>query len=73
MGRAEAALIANESYQDLAAARVIVEASGGKIYKLDGSEFFLNEYLDGQRIADPLMVTTPAIYSQVRESIQSNY
>ena len=73
MGRAEAALVANESYQGLAAARVIVEASGGKIYKMDGSEFFLNEYLDGQRIADPLIVTTPEIYSQVRESIQPNY
>ncbi|GAF91915.1 unnamed protein product, partial [marine sediment metagenome] len=42
-GRAEAALIANESYQDLAAACIIVEAAGGKIYKLDGSEFLLNE------------------------------
>jgi myo-inositol-1(or 4)-monophosphatase len=70
MGRAEAALIANESYQDLAAARVIVEASGGKIYKMDGSEFFLNEYLDGQRIAEPLLVTAPAIYSQVLETLK---
>ena len=73
MGRAEAALIDNESYQDLAAARVIVEASGGKIYKLDGSEFFLNEYMDGQRIGESLLVTAPAIYSQVRDTIQPNY
>lgn len=73
MGRAEAAVIANESYQDLAAARVIVEAAGGKIYKMDGGEFFLNEYLDGQRIEDPLMVTAPAIFSQVRETIQPRY
>ena len=73
MGRAEAALIANESYQDLAAARVIVEAAGGKIYKLDGSEFFLNDYLDGQRIDESLMVTAPAICSQVCETIRPNY
>lgn len=73
MGRAEAAVIANESYQDLAAARVIVEASGGKIYKMDGGEFFLNEYLDGQRINEPLMVMGQRIYSQVRETIQRRY
>ncbi|UCF90985.1 MAG: hypothetical protein JSW39_22290, partial [Desulfobacterales bacterium] len=47
MGRADAALIANESFQGLAAARVIIEAAGGKICKIDGSEFFLNEFLDG--------------------------
>jgi myo-inositol-1(or 4)-monophosphatase len=66
MGRAEAALIANESYQDLAAARVIIEAAGGKIYKMDGSEFLLDEYLDGQRIDDNLLAAAPDIYSQVR-------
>ena len=60
MGRAEAAMIARESYQDLAAARVIVEASGGKIYKMDGSELYLNDYLDGQRIDETLLVTAPA-------------
>jgi myo-inositol-1(or 4)-monophosphatase len=70
MGRAEAAVIANESYQDLAAARVIIEAAGGKISKMDGSEFLLDEYLDGQRIEDHLMVGTPGIYSQVRTDLQ---
>jgi len=70
MGRAEAAVIANESYQDLAAARVIIEAAGGKISKMDGSEFLLDEYLDGQRIEDHLMVGAPGIYSQVRADLQ---
>lgn len=70
MGRAEAAVIANESYQDLAAVRVIIEAAGGKIYKMDGSEFFLNEYLDGQRIDDHLLVVAPDTYSQVRNYLQ---
>jgi myo-inositol-1(or 4)-monophosphatase len=70
MGRAEAAVIANESYQDLAAARVIIEAAGGKISKMDGSEFLLDEYLDGQRIEDHLMVGAPGIYSQVRTDLQ---
>jgi len=70
MGRAEAAVIANESYQGLAAARVIIEAAGGKIYKMDGSEFFLDEYLDGQRIDDHLLVVAPDTYSQARKYLQ---
>ena len=72
MGRAEAAVIVNESYQDLAAARVIIEAAGGKISKMDGSEFLLDEYLDGQRIEDHLMVGAPGMCSQVRTYLQEN-
>jgi myo-inositol-1(or 4)-monophosphatase len=73
MGRAEAAVIANESYQDLAAARVIIEAAGGKISKMDGGEFLLDDYLDGQRIEDHLMVGAPKIYSQVRDYLQEAF
>ncbi|MFH1349734.1 MAG: inositol monophosphatase family protein [Pseudomonadota bacterium] len=70
MGRAEAAVIANESFRGLAAARVIIEAAEGKIYKMDGSEFFLNEYLDGQRIDDRLLVAAPSIFPQVRDYLK---
>jgi len=70
MGRAEAAVVANESYSDLASARVIVEAAGGKIYKMDGSEFFLNEYLDEQRIEEHLLIVAPDNYSQVRNCLK---
>ena len=69
-GRAEAAVIANESYQDLAATCIIIEAAGGKIYKMDGNEFSLNEFLDGQRIDDHLLVASPDIYSQVRDYLE---
>lgn len=69
-GRADAAIIANESYQGLAAARVIIEAAGGKIYKMDGTEFFLNEYLDGGRISEHLLVTTPGICNQVLNTLE---
>ena len=72
MGRAEAAVIANESYQDLAAAGIILEAAGGKICKMDGGDFFINEYLDGQKINDRLLVMAPGIYSQVRNSLQES-
>jgi myo-inositol-1(or 4)-monophosphatase len=66
MGRADAAIITNESFQGLAAARVIVEAAGGKICKIDGSEFHLNEYLDGQRISEHLLIAAPENLSQAR-------
>ena len=64
-GRADAAVIANESYQDLAATRVIIEAAGGKISKMDGSDFHLNEYIDGGRIPEHLLVASPENLKQV--------
>ncbi len=70
MGRAEAAIVANESYQDLAAARVLIESAGGKIYRLDGSEFFLNEYMDGKKIEEPLLVGSAEICAQVSACLQ---
>ncbi len=69
IGRADAAIIANESYQGLAAARVIIESAGGKIFKLDGKGFFLNEYLDGQKIEDHLLVVAPSIFESVSASL----
>lgn len=69
MGRAEAALIANESFKDLAALRVIIEAAGGKIFSLDGTEIRLNEYLDGRKIEQPLLVAPPGTFRQVRDSL----
>jgi myo-inositol-1(or 4)-monophosphatase len=73
MGRAEAAIVANVTYPDLAATRVIIEAAEGKIYKGDGSEFFLNEYLDGGKIDEHLLIGTPETISQVRGFLQSVY
>lgn len=60
MGRADAAFITNESFKDLAAARVILEAAGGKLFKSDGSEFYLGDYIDGQRIEEHIMVAGPS-------------
>ena len=60
-GRADAAIIANETYQDLAASRVILEAAGGRFYSLEGEEIFLNEYLRGQKIDGPVIVSNPEL------------
>jgi myo-inositol-1(or 4)-monophosphatase len=70
MGRADAAIIANESYRDLGAAGVIIESAGGKILKMDGSDFYLSDYLDDQRIRDHLLVVSPETYAQVRASLK---
>jgi myo-inositol-1(or 4)-monophosphatase len=69
-GRAHAAVLANESFQDLAATRVIIEAAGGKIFRMDGKELFLNEYLDGQKIDDHLLVLHPRSFSRMRKYLE---
>jgi len=72
-GRAEAALMGHVSYQDLAAAQMILEAAGGEIRKVDGGKFHLNEYLDGRRIEDHLMAAPKgkhqAIQVYLKESL----
>ena len=71
-GRAEAAVIANESYQGLAAVRVVIEAAGGKLYRMDGSEFPLDECSDGQRIHDQLLVAAPKMFKEIRGYLHEN-
>ena len=65
-GRAEGAVIAHESYQDLAAAAVIGEATGVKFHRMDGAEFSHNEYLTGGTIDEVLLVASPEMSSQIR-------
>ena len=69
LGRADAAIISNESYQDLAAVRVIVESAGGKFFKMDGSAFFLNDFLDGKRIDEHVLALAPNRYDSIREHL----
>jgi myo-inositol-1(or 4)-monophosphatase len=73
MGRAEAAIIANESYKDLAAASVIIEAAGGSILKMDGTPLFLSDYCDGRRIDEHLLVTVPEKYAEVASFLERVY
>lgn len=70
MGRADAAVIANETFRGLAAARVILEAAGGQLARMDGTDFNLNDYLDGQKIEDPLIVASADNLDPVRECLQ---
>lgn len=70
MGRADAAVIANESFKGLAAARVLIESAGGRILKMDGSDLHLNEYLSGEKIDDHLLVTAPGRYQSVMRCLK---
>ncbi len=57
MGRADGALVTNESIKDLAAVRVIVEAAGGRLFTASGDDFHLNEYLNGGRIQEHVLIS----------------
>jgi myo-inositol-1(or 4)-monophosphatase len=59
MGRADAAVVTNESFKDLAAAAVILEAAGGRIYTMGGDPFHVGDHLDGRKITDHLIATHP--------------
>jgi myo-inositol-1(or 4)-monophosphatase len=71
MGRGEAVVAANESFRDLAGLRVILEAAGGKIFNLDGSGFFLNDYLDGHSIDGGILACSPDTATQIKEYLIS--
>lgn len=70
MGRADAAVVANESFKDLAAVRIIVEAVGAKFHKTDGSPFFLGDYMDGNRIESHLIIAPPSSAASIKEGLQ---
>ncbi len=70
MGRGDVAVTANESFQDLAAIRMIVEAAGGRLYKASGERFYLNDHLNGERIDEHLLVTTPGNCKAVLEYLE---
>jgi myo-inositol-1(or 4)-monophosphatase len=70
MGRADVAITANESFQDLAATRMIVEAAGGHLYKASGEKFYLNDYLNGQRIEEHLLATSSGSCQAVLECLE---
>ena len=70
MGRGDVAVTANESFQDLAATRMIVESAGGRLYKASGERFYLNDYLNGERIDEHLLVTAPGNCQAVLEYLE---
>jgi myo-inositol-1(or 4)-monophosphatase len=66
MGRADAAVLANVAYHDLAAGGVILEAAGGRIFRLDGQPFSLSAHMDGAKITEDLLAVSPRLCDPVR-------
>ncbi len=69
-GRAEGALFKNVGFKDLAAAQIILKAAGGEIVFLSGQRFYLNEYIDGQKITDALIAVPEGEYRYISGYIQ---
>ncbi len=70
MGRADAAMFANESFKDLAAVSVIIEAAGGQMVRTDGKKFMLGDYMEGQRIDGHLMAIGKSSRSALLDCVQ---
>ncbi len=64
-GRAEAALLANVSYADIAAAYIILQSAGGEIRTLEGKALQLNEYLGGQKIEEHLLAAPKGTHKAI--------
>jgi myo-inositol-1(or 4)-monophosphatase len=54
-GAADACIVKNVGVRDMAAGSIILEAAGGEIRFMDGRRFHVGEYLDGRRVAEPLI------------------
>lgn len=70
-GRAEAALVAHETYANLAAARVIAEAAGKKIFHMDGSPFFFDGNPEHELTGGHLLVAAPEIAADVLQHLRN--
>lgn len=69
-GRAEAALLKYVHIWDLAAGLIILEAAGGEIRYLDGRSFHINDYLDGQKVEEPLLAAPAGEHSVIAQYLQ---
>ncbi len=69
-GRAEGALLANVSYEDIVAAKIILEAAGGEIRTLEGKELQLNDYIEGQKIEEHLLAAAKGAHNQIGVHLQ---
>ena len=72
MGRADAAITANESFKDLAAVSVILSAAGGSILKSDdGAPFHVSDLMDGRREPQHLLISGKTHAGLILDSLDS--
>lgn len=70
-GRADGAVIHHQTYQDLAAVRVILEASGMKLFRMNGEELAMNEAIDGTRLDLDLLAASPANVQRILRCLEA--
>lgn len=68
--RAEAALLKYVHIWDLAAGLTLLEAAGGEIRYLDGRDFHLNDYLDSQKVDEPLLAAPSGEHSVISQYLK---
>jgi myo-inositol-1(or 4)-monophosphatase len=68
--RAEAALLKYVHIWDIAAGLILLEAAGGEIRYLDGGKFHLNDYLDSQKVDQPLLAAPAGEHSMISQYLQ---
>jgi len=55
---------------DIAAGLILLEAAGGEIRYLDGGKFHLNDYLDSQKVDQPLLAAPAGEHSMISQYLQ---
>ncbi|MGC8718613.1 MAG: inositol monophosphatase family protein [Thermodesulforhabdaceae bacterium] len=69
-GRADGAVIHNVAFRDMVAPMLILESAGGGVEYFDGGKFHINEYADGRRIRDFLLIAPRGFHDQLREYLK---
>jgi len=69
-GRAEASLHKYVYIWHLAAGQILLEAAGGEIRYLDGKQFHLNDYLDSQKVDEPLLAAPAGGHSLITQYLE---
>lgn len=69
-GRADGAVIHNVAFKDMVAPLVILESAGGSAEYFEGGRFYINEYADGRRVRDFLLVAPKGFHEQLREYLE---
>ncbi|MEJ5299742.1 MAG: inositol monophosphatase family protein [Thermodesulforhabdaceae bacterium] len=65
-GRADGAVIHNVAFRDMVAPLLILESAGGSVEFFEGGKFYINEYSDGRRVRDFLLVAPKGFHDQLR-------
>ncbi|MCX7822043.1 MAG: inositol monophosphatase [Syntrophobacterales bacterium] len=69
-GRADGAIVHNVAFKDMVSPLLILESAGGSVEYFDGGRFYINEYADGRRIKDFLLIAPKGFHEQLRSYLE---